>query len=97
MKCCRALLFLAAAVFSMDRSQAQNVITVWNTIESTTIVANGGKASLASRIWFAYTFVAVYDAVNAVHRMYQLCITTALHQRALQTRRPQSPPLIACW
>jgi hypothetical protein len=36
-----------------------------------TIVANGGKASVASGVWFAYTFIAVYDAVNAVHRTYQ--------------------------
>src|SRR5438132_14078154 len=71
MKCCHTLLFLAAAVFSMDRSQAQNVITDWNTIASTTIVTNGTKASVASGVWFAYTFIAVYDAVNAVHRLYQ--------------------------
>jgi hypothetical protein len=50
---------------------AQNVITDWNTIASTTIITNGGKASVASGVWFAYTSIAVYDAVNAVHRMYQ--------------------------
>src|SRR5262245_46655762 len=65
------LLFLAAALLPMHRLQAQNVITDWNTIASTTIVANGGKASVASGVWFAYTFIAVYDAVNAVHGMYQ--------------------------
>lgn len=48
-----------------------NVITDWNTIASTTIVANGGKASVASGVWFAYAFIAVYDAVNAVHRTYE--------------------------
>src|SRR5262245_13671013 len=50
---------------------AGNVITDWNAIASTTVVTNGGKASVASGVWFAYTFIAVYDAVNAVHRMYQ--------------------------
>src|SRR5690242_11035627 len=46
---------------------AQNVVTDWNTIASTTIVTNGGKASVASGVWFAYVSIAVYDAVNAVH------------------------------
>ncbi len=50
---------------------AANVVTDWNTIASTTIIANGGKASVASGVWFAYTFIAVYDAVNAIHRIYQ--------------------------
>jgi hypothetical protein len=49
------------------KTRAQNVVTDWNTIASRTIVANGGKASVASGIWFAYTSIAVYDAVNAVH------------------------------
>src|SRR5215467_11591886 len=48
-----------------------NVVTDWNTIASTTIVDNGGKASVASGVWFAYTSIAVYDAVNAVHQTYQ--------------------------
>src|SRR5262245_1580353 len=49
----------------------QNVVTDWNTIASTTIVANGGKASVASGVWFAYTSLAMYDGVNAVHRTHQ--------------------------
>jgi len=55
----------------MVRLEAQNVVTDWNTIASTTIVTNSGKASVASGVWFAYTSIAVYDAVNAVHRIYQ--------------------------
>src|SRR5262245_22179799 len=70
MRVFRTLLFLAA-LLPMDRLPAQNVVTDWNTIASTTIVANGGKASVGSGVWFAYTFIAVYDAVNAVHGMYQ--------------------------
>jgi hypothetical protein len=50
---------------------AGNAVTEWNAIASTTIVTNGGKASVASGVWFAYTFLAVYDAVNAVHRMHE--------------------------
>src|SRR5260370_24785039 len=45
---------------------ASNVVTDWNTIASTTIVKNGGKAPSSSPIWFAYTSLAVYDAVNAI-------------------------------
>jgi hypothetical protein len=50
---------------------ASNVVTDWNTIASTAIVANGGKASVASGVWFAYAFIAVYDAVNAIHGTHQ--------------------------
>src|SRR5262244_3288109 len=71
MKCFRTLVCLATALLTMQPLQAQNVVTDWNTIASTTIVTNGGKASVASGVWFAYTSIAVYDAVNAVHRMYQ--------------------------
>jgi len=71
MKCFGTLVYLAAVLLPMHRLQAQNVVTDWNTIASTTIVTNGGKASVASGVWFAYTSIAVYDAVNAVHRMYQ--------------------------
>jgi hypothetical protein len=50
---------------------AQNVVTQWNAIASSTIVANGGKPSATSSVWFAYTSIAVYDAVNAVHGQFQ--------------------------
>lgn len=50
---------------------AQNVVTEWNGIASSTIVANGGKPSATSSVWFAYTSIAVYDAVNAVHGQFQ--------------------------
>src|SRR5215472_2818936 len=67
----RKLICLIAVLLSAYRLQAQNVITDWNTMASTTIVTNGGKASVASGVWFAYTFIAVYDAVNAIHRTHQ--------------------------
>jgi hypothetical protein len=71
MKWLRIPLFLATVLLGTACLQAQNVITDWNTIASTTIVTNGGKASVASGVWFAYTSIAVYDAVNTVHQMYQ--------------------------
>jgi hypothetical protein len=66
-----AMLFLATALFVPARSNAQNVVTDWNTISSSTIVTNGGKPSTASSIWFAYASIAVYDAVNATHHRFQ--------------------------
>src|SRR5689334_4410954 len=53
------------------RLHAANVVTDWNTIASTTIVKNGGKASTPSGVWFAYTSIAVYDAVNAITGQYR--------------------------
>jgi hypothetical protein len=50
---------------------AQNVVTDWNGIASSTIVANGGKPSATSSAWFAYASIAVYDAVNSVHGQFQ--------------------------
>jgi len=50
---------------------ASNVVTDWNTIASTTIVANAAKNPAASGVWFAYASLAVYDAVNAITGQYQ--------------------------
>ena len=71
MKWLRISLLLTTSLLAAACLQAQNVITDWNTIASTTIITNGGKASVASGVWFAYTSIAVYDAVNAVHQMYE--------------------------
>jgi hypothetical protein len=71
MKWLRITLLLTMSLLTAVRLHAQNVITDWNTIASTIIVANGGKPSVASGVWFAYASIAVYDAVNAVHRMYE--------------------------
>lgn len=63
---------LIAAIFLIPTGLwAQNVVTDWNKIASATIVAKGGKASSTASVWFAYTSIAVYDAVNAVHRQFQ--------------------------
>jgi hypothetical protein len=50
---------------------SQNVVTDWNRVASSTIVAKGGKPSATSSVWFAYTSIAVYDAVNAIHGQFQ--------------------------
>lgn len=64
----RLLALSTLALLASINLNAQNIVKDWNSIASTTIVANGGKASVASGVWFAYTSIAVYDAVNAVHR-----------------------------
>ena len=58
-------------VFACGTIHAGNVVTDWNTIASTTIVTNGGEAPGASAVWFAYSSLAVYDAVNAITGQYQ--------------------------
>jgi len=58
-------------VLACGTIHAGNVVTDWNTIASTTIVTNGGKNPAASSIWFAYSSLAVYDAVNAITGQYQ--------------------------
>jgi hypothetical protein len=51
-----AVVFVASTAPRLD---AANVVTDWNAIASTTIVKTGGKASATSRVWFAYTSIAV--------------------------------------
>ena len=58
-------------VLACGTIHAGNVVTDWNTIASTAIVTNGGKNPAASAVWFAYTSLAMYDAVNAVTGQYQ--------------------------
>jgi len=69
----KALLVAAilGALLAGKPSSAQNVVTDWNGIASTTIVAKGGKPSATSSVWFAYSSIAVYDAVNAIHGQFQ--------------------------
>ena len=50
---------------------ARNVVTDWTAIASTAIVKNGGKSPGASGVWFAYTSIAMYDAVNAITGEYR--------------------------
>jgi len=50
---------------------AGNVVADWNAIGSTTVIANGGKVPAASTVWFAYSSLAMYDAVNAITGEYE--------------------------
>ena len=59
-------LWLIAPLVLASGLRAGNVVTDWNAIASTTIVTNGGKSPGASSVWFAYTSLAVYDAVNSI-------------------------------
>ena len=67
--------FLVALVWTITAwsgmLRAQNVVTDWNAIASTTIVKNGGKPSGAGSVWFSYTAIAAYDGVNAIDRQFQ--------------------------
>ena len=51
--------------------QAQNVVTDWNAIASTTIVKNAGNPPAAAAVYFTYAAIASYDAVNAIDRRFR--------------------------
>ncbi len=62
---------VTALFFTAAELSAQNAVTDWNTIASTTIVKNGGKSPGSSAVWFAYSSLAVYDAINAITGQYR--------------------------
>jgi hypothetical protein len=64
-------IFAAVLLSAAIPLTASNVVTDWTTIASTAIVKNGGKPAGASAVWFAYTSLAVYDAVNAITSQYR--------------------------
>jgi hypothetical protein len=66
----KKLLFMAPLVVASVLN-AGNVVSDWNSIASTTIVTNGGKIPAASFVWFAYSSLAMYDAVNAITGEYE--------------------------
>jgi hypothetical protein len=67
----RALLWLMAPYVLVLALNAGNVVTDWNAMASTAIVATGGKSPGASAVWFTYSSLAVYDAVNAITGEYR--------------------------
>ncbi len=67
---CTKFWFIAPLAFACGL-HAGNVVSDWNAIGSTTIIANGGKAPGASTVWLAYSSLAMYDAVNAITGEYQ--------------------------
>lgn len=50
---------------------AQNVVTDWNAIASTTIIKNAGNGPSPGTVYFAYAAIASYDAVTAISRKSQ--------------------------
>src|SRR5580704_3240390 len=62
--------FIAPLVLASGLN-AGNVVADWNTIGSTTVIANGGKSPGASTVWLAYSSLAMYDAVNAITGEYE--------------------------
>ena len=65
-------LALSGAVMSLTASLVgQNVVTDWNSIASSTIVAHGGKSAGSAAVWFAYESIAVYDAINSIDRRFK--------------------------
>ncbi len=71
MKKNRFALSIAITVLVAAYTSAQNVVSQWNAIASTTIVANGKEVPAASGVWFAYVHLAVFDAVNAIDHRFQ--------------------------
>ena len=77
MRITRFTLFIAMTFLATVNADAQNVVAQWDAIASTTIIANGREASVASGAWFAYVHLAVFDAVNAIdHRFQPYLFTT---------------------
>ena len=68
---------LAFALLMAVPMNAQNVVTQWNAIASTTIVTNAKEVSVASGVWFAYVHLAAFDAVNAIDHRFQPYLFTA--------------------
>jgi hypothetical protein len=72
MRVIHTIALLSALSFPSSRGlHAANVVTDWNAIASTAIVKTGGKASTPSGVWFAYTSIAVFDAINAITGQYR--------------------------
>ena len=73
----RFTLWLAITLLLAVSLSAQNVVSQWNAIASTTIVTNAKESPAASGVWFAYVHLAVFDAVNAFdHRFQPYLFTT---------------------
>lgn len=62
------LIVLAVAIWlgSISPASASSVINDWDAIASTTIITNAKIGPGAAAIWFAYTHLAIYDAVNSI-------------------------------
>ncbi len=65
----RVLILASATFLAMPEARAGNVVTNWSLITAAT-ATQGGKAGYAL-VYQAYTSIAVYDAVNSIHRRFQ--------------------------
>jgi hypothetical protein len=74
------LSILALVAFALGPSRAEaNPVDDWNGIANQVIVVNANRAGL-SNIDFAYVFIAIYDAVNAIdggHSVFAVKPTTS--------------------
>jgi hypothetical protein len=71
MRRARLAILFAAPLLLAAGLRAGNVVSDWNAIASTTIVKNAGKGPGAAGVWFTYSSIAVYDAVNAITGKYR--------------------------
>jgi len=77
MKIGRFTLSLAVGLLLAASLSAQNVVSQWDAIASTAIVATAKESPAPSGVWFAYVHLAVFDAVNAIdHRFQPYLFTT---------------------
>ena len=60
-----------AVTFGASSAYA-DVVTDWNAIANTTVVANGARPAGAALVDMAYVHAAVYDAVNAIDGRYSV-------------------------
>jgi hypothetical protein len=67
----RSTILMFTAPFFLVVGLRANVVSDWNAIASTTIVQNAGKPPGAAAVYFAYSSLAVYDAVNAITEQYR--------------------------
>jgi len=67
-----SLLFFSLIVcLSFERAAGANVVNDWDAIASTTIIINAKIGPGAAPAWFAYTHLAMYDAVNSIAGGFQ--------------------------
>jgi hypothetical protein len=65
-----ALGFSVALATSFSPAWA-NVVNDWDAITATTVVTNAKFGPAPAGIWFAYTHLSIYDAVNSIDGRYQ--------------------------
>jgi hypothetical protein len=57
---------IAMSLGAISDAFASNVVNDWDAIASTTIITNAKIGPGAASVWFAYTHLAMYDAVNSI-------------------------------